>query len=331
MSGQAGGIGVVVEQLPHPVVDVVGKGVIQVVGLYGAAQVHLPVGGVEQFLQPLPGAGGDGDHWDAQLLGQPLHIDLVPPFGHLVHKVQGQHRGPLQLQQLDGKVQVALQVGGIHDVDDAVRGLPDDEIPGDDLLHGVGRQGVDARQVHDGQGLVAQTGGALLLLHRHSGPVAHILVRAGQGVEEGGLAAVGVARQSHPHGPGVVGSGVIAPPVLLELVLVVPQLAAGGLRVGHVPGHGTPGGPAPLHPPGLSHPDLGRVRPAQGHLIPPQAHFQGVAQRGDLGHLHHSPGSQPHVHQAALHRPGLVAHRQDHPALPGGQVIQGPLPRSTVF
>ena len=53
MGGQAGGIGVVVEQLPHPVVDVVGKGVIQVVGLYGAAQVHLPVGRV-RAVPPAP-------------------------------------------------------------------------------------------------------------------------------------------------------------------------------------------------------------------------------------------------------------------------------------
>ena len=43
------------------------------------------------------------------------------------------------------------------------------KVPGHDLLHGVGGQGVDARQVHHGQGLVAQTGGALLLLHRHPG------------------------------------------------------------------------------------------------------------------------------------------------------------------
>ena len=138
MGGESGGVGVVMEQLAHAVVDVVGVVVIEVVGLNGHPQVHLPVGGVHQLLDPLAGAGGDGDHRHPQLLGQPFHINPVPPLGHLVHKVEGQHRGSLQLQQLDGEIQIALQVGGVHDVDDAVGALADDKVPGHDLLHGVG-------------------------------------------------------------------------------------------------------------------------------------------------------------------------------------------------
>ena len=102
MGGQVGGVGVVVDELAHAVVDVVGEVVVQVVGLIGDPQVHLPVGHLEKLVQSLAGLGGDGDHRDPQLLGQALHVDLVPPGLHLVHEVQGQHQGPLQLQQLDG-------------------------------------------------------------------------------------------------------------------------------------------------------------------------------------------------------------------------------------
>ena len=102
VGGQVGGVGVVVDELAHAVVDVVGEVVVQVVGLIGDSQVHLPVGHLEKFVQTLAGLGGDGDHRDPQLLGQALHVDLIPSGLYLVHEVQGQHQGPLQLQQLDG-------------------------------------------------------------------------------------------------------------------------------------------------------------------------------------------------------------------------------------
>ena len=41
---------------------------------------------------------------------------------------------------------------------------------------------------------------ALLLFHRDAGPVAHVLVGAGQGIEQGGLTAVRVARQRDLNG-----------------------------------------------------------------------------------------------------------------------------------
>ena len=102
MGRQVGGVGVVVDELTHAVMDVVGEVIVQVVGLIGDSQVHLPVGHLEKLVQPLAGFGGDGDNRHSQLLGQALHVDLVPPGLHLVHEVQGQHQGPLQLQQLDG-------------------------------------------------------------------------------------------------------------------------------------------------------------------------------------------------------------------------------------
>ena len=151
VGGEVGGIGVVVEQLAHAVVNVVGEAVVQVVGLKGTAQVHLPVGRLEQLVQSLASLGGDGDHGDAQLPGEALHIDGVPPGLHLVHKVQGKHQGALQLQQLNGEIEVALQIGGVHNVQNGVRSLANDEVPGHDLFHGVGGQGVDPRQIHHRQ------------------------------------------------------------------------------------------------------------------------------------------------------------------------------------
>ncbi len=149
-------------------------------------------------------------------------------------------------------------------------------------------------------------------------PSFYVLVGAGEGVEQGGLAAVGVARQGHLHGAGVVGAVVIGLLVVLQLVDVVLQLAALPLQVG-----GLLSGGLGTDPPGRPHLNLGRVVLPQGQLIPPQGHLQGVPQGGDLGHLHIGARGQAHVHQPPLHRARLVAHGQNHAALSGGQVLEG--------
>ena len=204
VSGNSGGVGPVVDQLSHPVVDEVGIVVIKVVGLHRHAPVDLLVGRGEQRVDILPRAGGDGNDRHPQHLGESGAVDLVPVLLRLVHEVEGDDHGPLQLQKLHRQVEVALDIGGVHNVDDGVGMLAHDEVPGHDLLHGVGGQGVDPRQVHHGHVPAVDPGLALLLLHRHAGPVAHILVGAGESVEEGGLATVGVAHQGHFDLSGIV-------------------------------------------------------------------------------------------------------------------------------
>ena len=96
---------------------------------------------------------------------------------------------------MQGEVEGALQVGGIDDVEQQIRLLALDEATGDLLVQArllVG-QGIDAGQVH--QGVVVPLGGKFphFLVDGDPAPVAHLLAGAGQGVEQGGLAAVGVA------------------------------------------------------------------------------------------------------------------------------------------
>ena len=90
--------------------------------------------------------------------------------------------------------QLALDVRGVHDVDDAVRLLVQYVIPRDDLLLGIGTQGVDTRQVHHGALLVLPYLSGFLV-HRHAGEIPHVLVGAGQSIEQRSLAAVLVSNQ----------------------------------------------------------------------------------------------------------------------------------------
>ena len=304
---------------------VVGEVVIQVVRLHGDPNVHLVVGHLQQLLDVFARPGGDGDHRYAQFLGQPVHVDLVPVLFHLVHKIEGNDHRPLQLQQLSSQIEVALNVGGVNDVDDGVGPLSHDKIPGHDLLHGVGGEGVNAGQIHHGDGFPIYLRPALLLLHRHAGPVAHILVGAGKGIKEGGLAAVGVAHQGQLHLPGVVAGVIRHTTVGRSLMGVVGVHPAQGLLVGHMlhHAHALPAGlgpPLPLLAGGDE--DLGGVGLPQGQLVAPQVELHRVAEGGHLAHHDLGTGGQAHVNQAALHRPPVIAYLENDALFPGLDFLQ---------
>ena len=55
--------------------------------------------------------------------------------------------GHPQLQQLQCQIEISLNIGGVHDIDDAVGLSLQNKVPGHDLLLGVGAQGVDTRQI----------------------------------------------------------------------------------------------------------------------------------------------------------------------------------------
>ena len=97
------------------------------------------------------------------------------------------------------QIQVAFQTGGVADHDDRIRLGETEKIAGHFLLGGVSQQGIGAGNIH--QHIVVGGGGAITLGvgHRLAWPVAGVLLHAGQAVEQGALAHIGIARQSdHP-------------------------------------------------------------------------------------------------------------------------------------
>ena len=154
---------------------------------------------VIELLKSGASQGGDLNDRAAQLFRQLGAVDLVAPLFNHIHHVQGYHYGYAQLQHLGGEIEVALQIGGVHQVENHVRALVEQIISAHHLLQRVGGEGVDTRKVGDGNvGMTFQL--AFFLFYRHAGPVAYILVGAGHGVEHGGFPAVWVAHQSHANG-----------------------------------------------------------------------------------------------------------------------------------
>ena len=164
----------------------------------GAARFLLIFGHMHcmtyQLVHALVLGSRDGHHWDTQHGLHLIDADGAAVAPHLVHHVQCQHHGHIQLQKLHGQIEVPLDIGGVHDVDDAGGLFVDDELPGDDLLAGIGGHRVDSRQVSDFCVRIIPDCAALPI-HRYTGEIAHMLVCAGQLIEQRGFAAVLVARQ----------------------------------------------------------------------------------------------------------------------------------------
>ena len=203
--GQASALGVIGDKLSNGVDAAVHGAAVRSVR---AAEVDTPralavaghVDGVlHQLVYALVLGGRDGHHRHAQEGLQGVHVHGAAVLSDLIHHVEGDDHGNVQLHELRGEVEVALDVGGVNNVDDRIGLGVDDELAAHDLLARVGRKRVDARQVCD-RGLRMAAHLAILAVHGDAGKVAHVLVGACELVEECGLAAVLVACQRKREG-----------------------------------------------------------------------------------------------------------------------------------
>ena len=152
------------------------------------------VGALHQLFDARALERGDLDDGHAQLLFERLGVKLVAVLLHDVRHVQRDGDGNVHLQELRRQVQVALEVGRVDDVDDAVGLFIQNIVAGDDLFGRVRREGVDAGQVDDGDLLGQALVDALALVYGDARPVADVRRAARKGVEQRRFAAVGVAR-----------------------------------------------------------------------------------------------------------------------------------------
>ena len=87
--------------------------------------------------------------------GKFFYINLVAVFLNNIHHVEGNDNRNPHFQQLGGQIQVALDIGSIHQVENNIRFLVNDIIPGDDLFQCVGGEGINARKIGNNDILMA--------------------------------------------------------------------------------------------------------------------------------------------------------------------------------
>ena len=122
---------------------------------------HLALGSsglldlLEKLLDTLVLKGRDHHDRATEFLGELVRVDLVAVLLDQVGHVEGDDYGQAGLDNLKRQVQVALEVGGIDNLDDHI-GLAVHEVIARALLLGaVGGKRVDTREVRDGNVLVA--------------------------------------------------------------------------------------------------------------------------------------------------------------------------------
>ncbi len=177
----------------------VGQGVLHAAGKdMGVLPTLFPLCQLQGLFRrrhaPLPPEGAGLQYRAAQLLPQPCQVDAVPVFPHQVYHIYGDDHGYSQFYQLGGEVEVPLDVGAVHNVDDGAGLFLHQVSPGHHLLQGVGGKGIDAGEVLD-EDIPMFPELSLLLLHRDAGPVAYILAGPGEVVKHGRFAAVGISRK----------------------------------------------------------------------------------------------------------------------------------------
>ena len=171
-------------------VRAVGRAKVQATGAL-AESCHVQ-GMLHELADTLVAGGANGNDRHAQQALEQIDVHGAAVGRYLVHHVERDDHGAIELHELQRQIQIALDVGGIDDVDNRIGVLIKDELAADNLFARVRRQRIDAGKVGDARlGMVAN--GAVLAVNRHTGKIADMLVGARQLVEQRSLAAVLVA------------------------------------------------------------------------------------------------------------------------------------------
>ena len=158
-----------------------------------------------------PGGHG-GAHRDAERRLEPAQVEPDPPRLRLVVHVEDENGRHLELAELQGEQQRAAQVLGVGDLDDDRALFPAHgahEVPGDLLVLAQRDERVEARGVDDLD--VGPAEAAAVDLDGRAGVVRDGGPQAGERVEEGALAHVGVAEEDDAARGARLASATAAP------------------------------------------------------------------------------------------------------------------------
>ena len=158
---------------------------------------ELPAGDGDDPPDEFPDApvlrGDHRDDGDAEGLLQGVGIDPDPLFLRHVQHVHRDDDRRAQEEELRQEVEAPLEDGGIHQKDDDIGRFMDDEVAGDPLLLRECRQAVGAGEIDDAEFVSFRRVGALLLLDGLSRPVADVLRKPRQDVENRRFSRIGLA------------------------------------------------------------------------------------------------------------------------------------------
>ena len=149
---------------------------------------------VNQFINALILCRRNRDHRYSKQRFHLIYIYRALISQHFIHHVQCHHHRDIHLQKLHGQIQISLDIGSIHNVDDRTWFLVQNEISGNNLLTAVRGHGINSRKVCNLciRMTFDRTG---LTIHRYSGKISHMLVGACQLVKQRSFSTVLIPHQ----------------------------------------------------------------------------------------------------------------------------------------
>ena len=142
-----------------------------------------------QFLDTLVLRRGNGHYRCSEECLHCVYVNHAAVLINFVHHVEGNNDRHVHLKQLHCEIQIPLNIGRVHNIDDRFRLFIQYEISRHQFLFGVGRHGINTRKIRD-QSIFMAEDHAVFAIHRNSREISHMLSRSGQRVEKGRLAAV---------------------------------------------------------------------------------------------------------------------------------------------
>ena len=265
--------------------------------------------GVEKLGDSFSAAAHRRTDGNTQKDSQLLFVQLVPLVLQFVVHVQGHHQPEVHIDELRGKVEVSLDVGGVHYVDDDVGHALQQMLAYVQFFRGVGRQGIGARQVYQGNIVVLVMEVPLLGVYGYSGVIAHVLVGAGSHIEKGGFSAVGIAHQGHTDVVvallGHVDQGAVQSFLFFQIsgkslqVLVRPQGFAGLLLRHHL--------------------YLSGFFPSEGNLVSQDFILNGILEWSVQHHPYFFPIDKAHLDESFTET-AVAVHTDNYGFFPGFQI-----------
>ena len=150
-----------------------------------------------QLRQAAPLPRGAGHDRDAERVLECMYVNADVLAARLVHQVEAEHRAGGDLEHLQNQDQVALEAGRICDQNGHIRLARGEKVARRALFGRAGAQGIGTRQVDQRHRRAAAAHGAVGVCDRLAAPVAGVLAAAGEGIEHGRLADIGVARKGN--------------------------------------------------------------------------------------------------------------------------------------
>ena len=264
-----------------------------------------------QLVHTLILGGRDRNYGNAQHILHPVDIDGPAVSSDLVHHIQCKNGRDTHLQKLHCQIEIALNIGGIHDIDDGFRLLLQDKISGYQFLTGVGRHGIDTRQV--GYGSIGMTADhAILAVDRNAREVSDMLIRTGQLIEQCCLAAVLVAHQRKCQQRSFRQR--VSASLWMELSFLTKAGMSSFLSPAGRFGHSVSGRFLSSF-----HIDLLGICKAQCQLIAMNAKLHGISHGSQFDQCHKSTGDYTHIQKMLPQRP-FAAYGCDYGTLAGIQI-----------